>query len=264
MRAVICVLLSLLAGVATSAAVVLALSGIVVADPDQPGRLGAVALSSPGLRDEASDYLVQRLEQEGLASGATVTDAQARRVTEVALADPAVRDALAQAEVTPDGGIRLAGVYGAVADRLEEEGRGKAADQVRQLPDRPVDTGSLGDELGQIASTARAVLLTLAAVAAAGAVVLGGLALLAARRRLFCFGAILVTAGLLVAVTLEVLPALAGDAGAGSQWLGAARGLGEVLGTPGTVTIVGLVVLGAVLGLLGLRASRPGPPAADR
>jgi len=261
MRAAICVVLSLLAAVATAAAAVLALTGVVVADPDRPGRLGALALASPGLREDATAYLVDGLREQGLAAGAD--DAQVRAATEQAVRDPRVREAFADAEITEDGDLRLGDVYDAVAARLEERGRTAEARRLRQLPDTPPGSEGLASSLSEVATTARTVLLTAAGVVGVGALVLLGLALLAARRRLLCLGGTLLAAGVVLAVGLEVLPVLAGPEGVdGSEWLSAARGLDEALGRPGTVTAVAVTVVGAVLALLGLRSRRTVDPAA--
>lgn len=255
MRAVVCAVLALLAVVAGTASVLLVLTGAFVADPDRPGRLGALALSSPVVQDQATDYLVDTFAGQAPAMG--LEQSQVRRVTQRAVDDPRVREALAEAEVTPDGRLRLDGVYGAVAAQLEDAGRPEEARRVRQLPRQAVDSGPVADELADLVRTARLALWGGALVAGIVSLVAGSLALAAARRRLLCFGLMLTGVGALAGLVLEVAPRLAGDVRArDAGWLGAARGLDEVLGQPGLVTVVAFLVVGVVVALLGLR-SRP-------
>ncbi|MCH1868863.1 hypothetical protein [Nocardioides sp. CFH 31398] len=255
MRAVLCGVLALVAVVAGTASVLLVLTGAVVADPDRPGRLGALALSSPVVRDQATDYLVDSFAQQAPAVG--LEQSQVRRAAERAVDDARVREALAEAEVTPDGRLRLDGVYDALADQLEDAGRPEEARQVRQLPRRAVDSGPVADELTDVVRTARLALWGAALVAGIVSLVAGSLALAAARRRLLCFGLMVVGVGALAGLVLELMPRLAGDTGTRDVgWLGAARGLDEALGQPGLLTVVAFLAVGLVLAVAGLR-SRP-------
>lgn len=253
MRAVLCGLLALVAVVAGTASVLLVLTGAVVADPDRPGRLGALALSSPVVQDQATEYLVDAFAQQAPAAG--LEESQVRRAAQRAVDDARVREALAEAEVTPDGRLRLGGVYDAVADQLEDAGRPEEARQVRQLPRRAVDSGPVADELTDVVRTARLALWGGALVAGIVSLVAGSLALAAARRRLLCLGLMLVGVGALAGVVLEVMPRLAADTRPrDAGWLGAARGLDEVLGQSGLVTVVAFLAVGLVLAVAGLRS----------
>jgi len=254
-RTAVCSVLALLAVVAGTASVLLVLTGAFVADPDRPGRLGALALSSPVVQDQATDYLLDAVAQQAPAVG--LPEQQVRRAARLAVEDPDVRAALAEAEITPDGRVRLDGVYDAVADQLEEAGRTREARQVRQLPPRALDSGAVGGDLADLVRTARLALWGGALVAGIVSLVAGSLALAAARRRLLCLGLMLVGVGAASGVVLEVLPRLAGDARPrDAGWFGAARGLEEVLGQAGLVTVVAFLAVGLLVAVLGLR-SRP-------
>jgi hypothetical protein len=230
-----------------SCACILGVVGTVIASPEHPGRLAAVALSVPELRAEVAEELVSDAEERVPRELTPVQRAVVVGTVERTLAAPEGIEALREVRVV-DGRQDLSPVLRAYADHLRGEA-GLAEDaRTEALLDRVIASLNDQSQVAQTNQTIRDGISTARGVSLAAALVFLVVGLLATA----IAAAVARRGGLATAVILSGSLLMAGLAlGFGDTLLGATShpvgaglaAVGQVAGTPlvALLLIAGLV-----------------------